>query len=77
MTLSRRLTAALVALVLPPLAICIVKGRGINLYLSVSLLAVALGVFFLMAALPGLGIWALAILHAVIISLFSRSGRAD
>jgi hypothetical protein len=77
MTLLRRLAAALVALIAPPLAVYIVMGPAINFYFSVTLFAIALGVFFLLAALPGLGVWTLAILHATAVSLFGRIRRAE
>ena len=77
MSLPRRLAAVVAALIAPPLALYIVTGPALNFYMSVALVAIALGVFFFLAALPGLGIWMLAILHAIIISLFGRAGRAE
>lgn len=66
-----RLAAAAVALILPPLGVGLRRGRGRALILSAALSLIGLAIFFLLAAGPGLLIWLLAILHALLATLLT------
>lgn len=65
----KRLIAVLVACALPPAAVYLICGRSKSLLASGVLFVAGLAIFFLLAALPGLAVWALAILHAWAVSL--------
>jgi hypothetical protein len=73
----KRLLAALVALVLPPVGVYLWGGRGLFLGLAAGAWVTGLLVFFLWMAGPGFLLVLAATLFAVAGILFSRpSGRA-
>jgi len=68
----RLFLCTLIALVLPPLAIACTHGRSRALVLNLVICAAGLGIFFFLFALPGVAIWCLGILHALLVTLFGR-----
>lgn len=51
--------------VLPPAAVAVVRGRSKALWVSLSLVALAIGVYVTVAAAGGLLLWMIAALHGV------------
>jgi hypothetical protein len=72
---KRRLLALVASFVIPPAALFLIRGSALISYVSAVFFVVALCVFFLIAALPGLILWLLSIAFAFIISLFGRSAE--
>lgn len=66
----KRLLAVILAVLLPPLSVFIMRGTGVGFFLNIILFIIALGVFFGLYAGPGLVIYCLAVLHAVILALW-------
>ena len=69
----RRLSGLLLALPLPPLGVYLVRGYGPAFLTVLVLFVVAQGVFWFMAAGPGVMLWAGAIALGVVLSLFARA----
>lgn len=75
--LARPLLALLLALLLPPAGIWLRRGPGPGFWAGLLLAAAGLGTFRLIAAAPGLGLWALAVLLALALVLLpGRPGRS-
>lgn len=70
--LARRMFAVLVGLLVPPAGVYPIHGLALGTYFSAALFVLALGVFFLLAALPGMALWILAVLHALVVALSRR-----
>ncbi len=69
MSLLRRLVALILACIVPPAGGFLVRGLRLGVWINLALFLVAQGVFWLVAAAPGLAIMGLAILHAIVLCL--------
>ncbi|MAM72346.1 YqaE/Pmp3 family membrane protein [uncultured Tistrella sp.] len=65
----KRLLAVILAVLLPPLSVFIVRGMGAGFVVNVILFVAGIGIFFGLYAAPGLLVYGLAILHAFILAL--------
>jgi len=68
--MMKRILAALLGVAMPPIGVFTIRGMGLGTYINAALFVIALGVFFLVAALPGLGLWLLSIAYALVVCLF-------
>lgn len=65
-----RAVALVLAFVLPPLAIWLMRGVSAGLWVSLALSCAALVVFWVLFAGPGVALWVLAGLQAAGVALF-------
>lgn len=73
--MARRLLAALVALVIPPLGVLLGRGMGLAFLANAALWVIALVVYFGFYAGPGLALYGLAALSGVVLALFGRGAK--
>lgn len=75
MSAGRRLSAIPIALILPPLGAWMVGSRQRSLLVNIALFLAANIVFWGFAALPGLVLYGLVVLHSIWLVLASTQGR--
>jgi|TARA_R110002020_G_scaffold47754_17_gene136264 uncharacterized membrane protein YqaE (UPF0057 family) len=68
----RRLAAILLAFVLPPAAIFLVRGYGTAFLIGLLLSVAAVVVFVFFFAGPGVALWFAAICHALSVAVFMK-----
>lgn len=72
-----RIAALVLAVLLPPAAIVLIRGRSLGFWLNGVGFVLAQALFWAVFAGPGFALWGLTIAHALLIALFfKRRGRA-
>lgn len=71
MSLLKRLLGIVLAFVVPPVSAYLMRGRRPGTWINLALFVVAHGVFWGVAAAPGLAVMGLAAVHALILCLLS------
>ena len=69
MSLGARLGAALVALLLPPVGGYLARGRRPGVWINLVLFCLSHGVFWGLAALPGMALYGLVLLQGLWLAL--------
>lgn len=67
-----RIVSLVLAFVLPPVAIWLMRGVSIGIWINIALCALALVVFWFVFAGPGVVLWALAGVQAVAVAVFMK-----
>lgn len=73
--MMKRLLAIVLALLIPPLSVLLWRGPGLGVAANLILAVAGITIFFGFYAGPGLAIYGLAILHALLLSLLA--GRSS
>lgn len=73
MSLRKRIAALVLALLLPPVAVYLIRGLRAGALVNLLIFIAAQAVYWGFAALPGVALWALAILHGLVVALLLRT----